>query len=90
MPAVTPRHVQSGDDWLPVWVREHVQKGSSAVELLRDAVRRVTEDPHREMLLEVEMVINELGRSPENGAHVRAAIKEAAASLLLKPQRGQS
>jgi hypothetical protein len=81
-PLVAPSYRPTGEDWMPAWVRAHVERGAPAAEIVADALGRTLRTPDRATLLEAQMVLNELGPDPDNAVHVREAVREASRLLL--------
>lgn len=56
------------EDWLPDWAREIVNRQGSPEELMRVTFDKMVREPSQKTFQEAEIVINELGRSPEGSA----------------------
>lgn len=69
--AASPRY------WLPDWVRQYVDRNAPVRELVEEAVGRAVRSPHESNLVEVQTLMNELGRSPDNAGMVRAVVEQA-------------
>ena len=80
--SLPPSYTAEGDDWLPRWIREHVERNSPAKDVIEDALRRVSTSPDRETLLEAELLLNELGRLPDNASLVRETVGEVSRALF--------
>lgn len=71
--------------WLPDWVRQHVDRNSPVRELVEEAVGRAVRSPHESSLVEVQTLMNELGRSPHNAGMVRAVVNQASKLMADRP-----
>ena len=80
--SIPPSYSAQGDDWLPSWVREHVERNSPAKDVIADALRRVSTTPDRQTLLEAELLLNELGRLPDNASLVRETVGAVSRALF--------
>lgn len=81
LPSVAPSLAQ-GDDWLPAWVRAHVERKSTVKDVLEDGLERVGKTPDQQTLLEGQLVLNELGRDPRNAELVRGTVQKVSRMLL--------
>jgi len=72
--AMVHNYKVKADFWLPSWVREHINRGSSKEELVREIIDRVRKDPHQNNLEQAQWILNELGRSAENVPTIRKFI----------------
>ena len=81
---VTASYSPPDKDWMPGWVREHVDRKSPQTDVIKDALRHVSKTPDRQTLLEVQMVVNELGRDPSRAELLRDSIMEASQKLFGK------
>ena len=78
------RNTQAAGWWLPKWVRAHVDANASVEEVIADAVRRVSESPHEETILEAQAVFNSLARDPAHAAMIRAAVDRSPLDEVVK------
>jgi hypothetical protein len=67
-------------------MRAHVERNSSVADVVKDALERVTKTPDRATLLEVQLVLNELGRDPDHATLIRTTVREASRELFGKEE----
>lgn len=78
------RNTPASGWWLPTWVRAHVDANASVEEVVADVVRRVSESPREETILEAQAVFNSLARDPAHAATIRAAVDRSPLDEVVK------
>ena|SRR6516165_2392820 len=73
----------SKEFWLPAWARGLVDRNATPEAMVREALKRVSDQHSEKRLLEAQAVINELGRSAEHTKVLRSVLtKETIKSFL--------
>jgi hypothetical protein len=71
---------------LPDWVQEHFKNGGTPAALIETIEQKVNSDPHHNTLIEAQVLLNELGRDPNNAALIRNLVCR---EKIMKVTRGK-
>jgi hypothetical protein len=77
----------SKEFWLPSWARDLVERNATPEAMVREALKRVSNQHSEKRLLEAQAVINELGRSAEHTKVLRSVLTKETIKSFLSARR---